>query len=93
MHLSETDTAELKRLLNFAVPNREVWAYGSRVYGRPRVNSDLDIAVKGADAPEIEQLKNYLSVSPISVLIDVSNYDTAPEWLRNDIDGRGVRLQ
>jgi predicted nucleotidyltransferase len=93
IHLSETDFKELKKLLDFVIPGKEVLAYGSRVSGQPRINSDLDLAVKGASLIEVDQLKNYLSVSPISILVEVNDYDRLPDWIKSQIDQTGQKIQ
>jgi hypothetical protein len=51
IHLSEADFKELKKLLNFVIPGKEVLAYGSRVSGQPRINSDFRDNPINATAP------------------------------------------
>ena len=40
--------AEVRRILGEIVPELEVWAFGSRVDGRAKPHSDLDLAVATA---------------------------------------------
>ncbi|MDR0957355.1 MAG: nucleotidyltransferase domain-containing protein [Candidatus Nomurabacteria bacterium] len=93
IQIKAEDLAVVKKLLNFEVPDKEVVAFGSRVYGVPREKSDLDIAVKGATTAEINQLKDYFSVAPLSIIIDVSNYEKLDDWLRKIVDEQGEKIQ
>ena len=91
--IDDGDRVTLQKLLSFALPGKEIIAFGSRVYGQPRARADFDIAVKGASDAELQQLRDYLSVSPLSILVDVSNYDRLDDWLRQTIDAKGERVQ
>jgi predicted nucleotidyltransferase len=53
--------ATVKSILERRVPDREVWAFGSRVQGRARKFSDLDLAILGETS---------LSLSAMAALAD-----------------------
>lgn len=48
--LSERHAQMIEQVLLEHVPDRPVWAFGSRTFGRARRYSDLDLAI-GGDAP------------------------------------------
>lgn len=43
-------------ILSIHVPDRQVWAFGSRVTGKARETSDLDLAIMGDSPLEFESL-------------------------------------
>ena len=45
--LSDRHAHMIQELLQEHVPDRPVWAFGSRVFGRARRYSDLDLAIGG----------------------------------------------
>ena len=45
--VSMTEWAIIQGILEAHIPEREVWAFGSRVKGHVKAYSDLDIAVMG----------------------------------------------
>ena len=61
-------------LLGRYLPDREVWAYGSRVSGRARKYSDLNLAVMGEGFPDdvaMFHLREDLSESLVPFMIDL----------------------
>lgn len=52
MHLSDQDTRIVLDILARHLPDREVWAFGSRVHGRNlNTFSGLELVVLGGDLP------------------------------------------
>lgn len=45
--MAELALSELLAILQTEVPEREIWAFGSRATGAAKAHSDLDLAVMG----------------------------------------------
>ena len=50
--LTDEELGIVRRLLSTYVPDRPVWAFGSRAFGRARRRSDLDLAIGLGDGGE-----------------------------------------
>ena len=72
--VSVTEWNIIQSILATYIPHREVWAFGSRVKGRVKCFSDLDIAIMG-DTPmsiaEIADLKQAFSDSDLPYKVDL----------------------
>ena len=70
------------------LPDREVWAYGSRVNGRARRYSDLDLVIIGIEPlSEITRflLKEDLSESRLPFIVQVKDWQLIPPEFRDEI--------
>ena len=88
--LDPQDVASLLDLLNRHAPKAEVWAFGSRVSGKPRRFSDLDIVLvqeKRLDAQTRAELNDAISESDLPVKVDVV------EWASTSPSFREIILQ
>lgn len=68
------ELALVKSILRRFVPDRGVWAFGSRGHGRPRPHSDLDVAILGATRiplATVAGLRSALEESPLSFPVDL----------------------
>lgn len=82
-HLSVV-TAVLRRYL----PDREVWAYGSRVSGHSWRYSDLDLVVLGdqpMSAMLIEDLLDDLSETLVPYIVDLKDWHRIPQHWQDEI--------
>ena len=63
------------------IPGVAVWAYGSRVKGTARANSDLDLVAftTPTQRPLVSELKDALTESNIPFLVDLHVWDEVPE--------------
>lgn len=79
---------ELLALLRQFIPGVAVWAYGSRVKGTARVNSDLDLVVftSPAQRPRVSELRDALAESNIPFMVDLHVWDEIPEHFRRTIE-------
>ena len=75
----------VKVILKKHAPGRTVWAYGSRVSGKSRPQSDLDIVVFDADMKLINDLREAFGESDLPFSVDVMNWDDIPENFRENI--------
>ena len=72
------DAAAVKAILARLVPDREVWAYGSRVTGKARPASDLDIVVRGSfrlDLGTLSRLREAFENAPIGPRVDITDWN------------------
>ncbi len=75
-------------ILNTHVPDREVWAFGSRVTGSSKETSDLDLAIIGEtplDFGTLASLRDAFSESRIPYKVDVVDWSTIGETFKNII--------
>ena len=86
--------AVVRRLLAAHVPDVEVRAFGSRVGGKPRPFSDLDLALVGERALEsarLEALRDAFSESDLPIRVDVTDWHAISEPFRKVI-GRNYEV-
>ena len=83
----------LKDILECHIPNKTVWAYGSRVNWKAQEASDLDLAVFGCNSGEIGNLKEALDESSLLVSVDVMDWESIPEKFRENIKEKYVVVQ
>lgn len=94
--LIDLDTTQLDLLhtiLNRHIPDKTVWAYGSRVTWKAGETSDLDLAVFGCAQMEIYDLKEALEESDLLISVDVMDWQSIPDDLKKNIRGKYVVLQ
>ncbi len=86
----------VRRILQRLVPDREVWAFGSRVDGRAWAFSDLDLAIVG-DAPlpaaRRAELREAFVESDLPWKVDLVDLASASDAFRRIVQNRRVRLQ
>lgn len=86
----------IKAILRRHVPDREVWAFGSRAARTAKKYSDLDLAVVGA-APltlgQMAALENDFDESELPFKVDVVDWATASESFRRIIRMTAVVVQ
>ncbi len=73
---------QVKQILNTNVPQYKALVFGSRVHGNAGKFSDIDIALIGPqkiDWREIESLKDAFSESDLPVIVDIVDFNSAPE--------------
>ena len=64
----------IKAIFQNIIPDREVWAFGSRTSAHHKPFSDLDVVVMGENASPVEKLAdlhNALSESDLTFKVDV----------------------
>ncbi|MBF0261783.1 MAG: nucleotidyltransferase domain-containing protein, partial [Magnetococcales bacterium] len=77
----------LDRLLERYLPETTVWAHGSRVQGRARPYSDLDLVVfcPLKERARVIELKEALDESDLPILVDLLIWDELTEAMRRGI--------
>jgi predicted nucleotidyltransferase len=81
-------------LLRQYIPGVAVWAYGSRVKGVARKNSDLDLVAftTAEQRPAVSELKDALDESNLPFLVDLHVWNEIPERFRQIIKSEYVAL-
>jgi len=85
----------VKAILERLLPDREVWAFGSRVRGTPKRFADLDLAVIGEAPLPVSvsaALKEAFSDSDLPYRVDVVDWATTTEQFREIIRAEHVVL-
>lgn len=75
--LSPDDLERVRRILAAHVPDRDVWAFGSRVNGKAHPLSDLDLVILGAPPLErstLMQLQEAFQESELPMRVDVLDW-------------------
>ena len=88
--LAPQDLSTLLSMLQRYIPEAEVWAFGSRVFGTARPFSDLDLVIikdQPLDAQTRAELAYALSESTLPVKVDLV------EWSRTDPSFRNIIQQ
>ena len=77
--LSDRDLSIVRRILAYRLPDTEVWASGSRVSGRAKPWSDLDLAIV-TDAPlpmeRRAELQEDFAESDMPFRVDIIDWST-----------------
>lgn len=79
-------------LENF-LPDVEVWAYGSRVKGKAKKSSDLDLVVFGDSSNQLGNLRIAFEESDLPFRVDILNWNEIPEFFRITIREKYIVIQ
>jgi predicted nucleotidyltransferase len=91
LDLTPEQLAEVRRILILHVPGRTVRAFGSRVQGKAKPFSDLDLAVMGEtplDFRQLAELKDSFTESNLPFRVDVVDWAATKEPFRRIIEER-----
>ena len=83
----------LQKILRQQIPNKTVWAFGSRVEWRASETSDLDLVAHKCSGAEIADLKEALEESALHCSVDVLNWEDIPDSFRANIKKHYVVVQ
>ena len=75
-------------ILQHYLPNREVWAYGSRVSGHSWQYSDLDLVIMGdtaLDSVTKWDVSDAFSLSRLPYIVDLKDWHRIPQHWRDEI--------
>lgn len=85
--ITPEERAIVLRILNEIVPDREVRVFGSRVTGKPKPFSDLDLAIMGDEPLPLEtrtRLEEAFSESELPWKVDVL------DWVQIDANFKNI---
>lgn len=94
--LSQQDWELVKRILNQLLPGLEVWAFGSRINGKAKRYSDLDLAVisqQPLPLATMAALREAFDESDLPMKVDVVDWATTREPFRKIISDNKVVVQ
>ena len=83
------DLNEIKRILREHVPDCEVRVFGSRISGRAKKYSDLDLALVDKEPIAIsclDALKESFALSDLPIRVDVLDWNRISENFRKTIE-------
>jgi predicted nucleotidyltransferase len=86
----------IRRILGEHVPDCEVRAFGSRIEGKAKEFSDLDLALVGSEKlnwRRIELLKDTFSSSDIPIIVDVIDWHAISDEFRSVIENNYEIIQ
>ena len=91
--LSPPQNKILQKILRQQIPNKTVWAFGSRVEWKASETSDLDLVAHKCSGAEIADLKEALEESALLCSVDVLNWEDIPDSFRVNIKKHYVVVQ
>ncbi|MBN2590559.1 MAG: nucleotidyltransferase domain-containing protein [Sedimentisphaerales bacterium] len=94
--LEEKYLSEIKWILAKFVPDCEVRVFGSRIEGKAKKFSDLDLALVGKeklDWRKIESLKDIFSATDIPIIIDAIDFNSITEEFKKIIENNYQVIQ
>ena len=83
----------LQKILRQHIPNKTVWAFGSRVEWKASETSDLDLVAHKCSGAEIADLKEALEESALHCSVDMLNWEDIPDSFRANIKKHYVVVQ
>ncbi len=96
IEIDPVDWQELLAILGATVPDRDVWAFGSRTTGRAKRYSDLDLALDGPHPLSLDaraQLVEALQSSGLPFLVDLVDLLTVDPDFGTGVRRAGVLIQ
>lgn len=96
LDIRPADLEAVRAILRRHIPGREVRAFGSRVAGKVKPFSDLDLAVMGAaplPASTLADLKDAFSESDLPFKVDIVDWAETQENFRKIIEAANVIVQ
>ncbi len=91
--LDKNQLAILDKIIKRHIPNKTVWAYGSRVTWKASEISDLDLVVFDCGSTEIADFKEDLEESDLLISVDVMDWENIPDNFKKNISKKYVVLQ
>jgi type I restriction enzyme S subunit len=86
----------VRSLLSRHVPDREVWAFGSRAKATAKPFSDLDLVILGSQPlpiATVAELADDFSESDLPFKVDIVDWATTGESFRKVIEAERIVLQ
>jgi predicted nucleotidyltransferase len=86
---------EVRRILAQHAPEARAWAFGSRIAGRAKRFSDLDVVLQAEHGLPIEtlaRLRDAFAESDLPINVDVVDWDALDPEFRSVIDAQRVPL-
>ena len=84
--LKPADRKLLMELLERYLPGTEVWAFGSRVKGKAKPHSDLDLVAFTTNQSAVSLLKEAFDESAFTINVDLHIWSGLPRSFRENIE-------
>lgn len=94
--ISDHEWQQVSSILQRFLPENEVWAFGSRVYGNPKPYSDLDLAIisqQPIPLPLLAEVAEAFSESDLPWKVDLVDWATTSERFRQVIAAKKLILK
>jgi len=94
--LTPRDFDEVCSILKNCVPNSEVWAFGSRVKGKAKTYSDLDLAIitqRPLSISEMAIIKEAFDESNLPIRVDIVDWAATDEKFQKIIAKEKIVIQ
>lgn len=94
--ITPEERAIVLRILNEIVPDRKVWAFGSRVTGKAKPFSDLDLAIMGDEPLSLEtraRLEEAFSESDLPWKVDILDQFSSDQAFQGLINPVSIFLE
>ena len=96
LQINDSEWQQVNDILQRHLPQCEVWAFGSRVTGKAKPYSDLDLAVISASPlplPLLAELAEAFSESNLPWKVDLVDWATTSERFRQVISGQKLVIK
>ncbi len=93
--LEDNQLKEVRSILESIVPGISVWAFGSRVTGRAKPFSDLDLALVSANPVSKDtlwDLQESFSESELPFRVDIIDLAVAPPEIKAAVERNNIPL-
>ncbi len=91
--IDENQLKLAKKIIKNHIPDKTVWAYGSRVRWKAEEKSDMDLTVFQCDSTQISNLKEAFEESNLLISVDVISWEDISEKFKANIKKQYVVLQ
>lgn len=94
--ISEQEYQIVQTVLRQCIPQRTVWAFGSRAGGQPKPYSDLDLAVLGEAALSLLEhadLADAFSESDLPYKVDIVDWHLIGNDFRRIVQANHIEIQ
>lgn len=86
----------VKSILSKFIPNYEIRVFGSRINGKVKSYSDLDLVIMCHEEISmgiLSDIKNAFSESDLPIKVDIVEFCSLPESIKNQIKNNSIVLQ
>ena len=93
IQLPESHVHTIQRILCQQVPQAQVFAFGSRVNGKPRKYSDIDLAIalpQPLGLRRLRQLKDAFEDSDLPICVDIVDWSVADPDFKAAVKAQGM---
>ena len=93
--LSADQLKQVQEIVRQHVPSGEVYVFGSRVSGRAKKFSDLDLMIKdtgGLPWRTLADLRESFEASDLPIMVDVVDWDSCSARFRSLVGAQLVRI-